>query len=392
MRPAARIVILSLSALWWFGLSTPASTQGRIAFVVGNDRYESVSSLQKAVNDARSVAQSLQKLGFEVVLTENATRRTFNSRFSAFENRIRSGDTVFLFFAGHGVELDGANYLIPVDAPKPTGSQQSELKDESISTDGLIQRMKARGARTQIVVLDACRENPFSDNRGRSIGGRRGLAPIQLPSDSGVFVIYSAGVGEVALDRLGDKDADPNSVFTRSFLPLIEDPSRSLVTVAKETRARVKALAGTIGQTQSPAYYDEVDGEIFLARAVLTTATAQPVMPRPAIQQPGVQSPPPSLAALPPPPTESRNTSGFLFPDSDRRYLRRDELAGLSVSQLRIARNEIFARRGRHFRDQALVAHFSRLSWYKPSHWNDSLASLNAFERANVTLIQSLER
>ena len=210
------------------------------------------------------MAQGLQRLGFQVVLGENLKRRDFIERFNAFENSVRAGDIVFLFYSGHGVELDGANYLVPTDAPKVAPHQQSLLKDESISTDNIIQRLKARGTKSQIVVLDACRENPFRQAGGRSVGGARGLAPTQTPG--GVFVIYSAGVGETALDRLSDNDADPNSVFTRSFLPLLTDPSQSLVAVAKETRLRVKSLASTIGATQSPAYYDEIDGDLFLAR------------------------------------------------------------------------------------------------------------------------------
>ena len=196
----------------------------------------------------------------------------------------------FCSIPGHGVELDGANYLVPTDAPKVAPQQQSLLKDESISTDNIIQRLKARGTKSQIVVLDACRENPFRQAGGRSVGGARGLAPTQTPG--GVFVIYSAGVGEVALDRLSDNDADPNSVFTRSFLPLLTDPSQSLVAVAKETRLRVKSLASTIGATQSPAYYDEIDGDLFLARTDVAVAAA-PLVPEP----PRTVLPPPVDAA-----------------------------------------------------------------------------------------------
>src|SRR5262249_18198046 len=172
------------------------------------------------------------------------------------------GDWALVSDSGHGVEIEGANYPLPVDVPRASAGQQGILKDEAISTDGLIQRLKARGTRAQVLVLDACRENPFRDATGRAIGGARGLARIE--ATNGVFVLYSAGIGETALDRLSEGDANPNSVFTRSFLPLLENPTKSMVEVAKETRAQVKALAGTIGHQQSPAYYDEVDGDLFL--------------------------------------------------------------------------------------------------------------------------------
>ena len=268
MRRYAAAIALAAAFAW--AAAWPVHAQNRLAFVTGNDLYQNVDPLKKAVNDARAMAQGLQRLGFQVTLGENLKRRDFIERFNAFENTVKAGDIVFLFYSGHGVELDGANYLIPTDAPKVAPHQQSLLKDELISTDNIIQRLKARGTKSQVIVLDACRENPFRQAGGRSVGGARGLAPTQTPG--GVFVIYSAGVGETALDRLSDSDADPNSVFTRSFLPLLTDPSQSLVSVAKETRLRVKSLASTIGATQSPAYYDEIDGDLFLARTEVAAA------------------------------------------------------------------------------------------------------------------------
>lgn len=378
------VIAMTLAAAFVLA-AFPARAQNRLAFVTGNDLYQNVDPLKKAVNDARAMAHGLQRLGFQVTLGENLKRRDFIERFNAFENTVKAGDIVFLFYSGHGVELDGANYLIPTDAPKVAPHQQSLLKDESISTDNIIQRLKARGTKSQVIVLDACRENPFRQAGGRSVGGSRGLAPTQTPG--GVFVIYSAGVGETALDRLSDGDADPNSVFTRSFLPLLTDPSQSLVSVAKETRLRVKSLASTIGATQSPAYYDEIDGDLFLARtevasaAPMTTPTvpvAPPLVPPVNVTKNFGQSDP-----VPAP------RQGFLFANSDRVRLTPDMLRGLSRDQLRLARNEIYARRGRFFRDQQLATYFSRFDWYKPHAWD---VPLSAVEQANVNLIASMER
>ncbi len=375
---AAMLVILA---------TVPAVAGDRLAFVVGNDAYRNVNPLQKAVNDARAVSRSLQQLGFRVTVGENLAWREYIERFANFENSIQPGDVAFLFYSGHGVEIDGANYLIPVDAPKVAPEQQSLLRDVSISTDNLIQRLKARGTRTQIVVLDACRENPFRQSNGRSVGGARGLAGARLPG--GVFMIYSAGVGEVALDRLSDNDSNPNSVFTRSFLPLLEDPENSLVNVAKQTRAKVKALATSIGQTQSPAYYDEIDGEIFLAKdgASSPPSAAQPRPPQVAAVPSVVpQLPLPARTAEP---AAVATSQDFIFPDSDRVRLTREIVVRLTPAQLRIARNEIYARRGRYFRDPALAAHFGRFNWYRPYTWD---VPLNAIEQANVSLIASFER
>lgn len=385
-----------MKASWAMGIvmlaslaADAANAETRLAFVVGNDAYRHVNPLQKAVNDARSVSRGLQQLGFRVTLAENLGWRDYVERFAAFETSIQPGDTAFLFYSGHGVEIDGANYLIPVDAPKVAPEQQSLLKDVSISTDNLIQRLKGRGARTQIIVLDACRENPFRQSNGRSVGGARGLGGARLPG--GVFMIYSAGVGEIALDRLSDNDSNPNSVFTRSFLPLLEDPENSLITVAKQTRAKVKSLASSIGQTQSPAYYDEIDGEIFLAKGTVpaTAPAFEPGKPR-AANTPMAAAPNEPPARLSPTPTPAiPSMGGFIFVGSDRVRLTRSMLRDLSPAQLRIARNEIYARRGRFFRDPALVQHFSRFSWYHPHSWE---VPLNTVEKANVELIAAAER
>lgn len=384
MKAFCAIVAAALAIL----IAPPAAAENRLAFVVGNDAYRNVNPLQKAVNDARAVSRSLQQIGFRVTLGENLAWRDHVERFSQFESSIRPGDIAFIFYSGHGVEIDGANYLIPVDAPKVSPEQQSLLKDVSISTDNLVQRLKARGTRTQIIVLDACRENPFRLASGRSVGGARGLADARLPG--GVFMIYSAGVGEVALDRLSDSDGDPNSVFTRSFLPLLANPDNSLVAVAKQTRSKVKSLASTIGQTQSPAYYDEIDGDIYLAKGSLQapTPSTQPAPPQVATLPPvPSQIPPPARPVEPAP--AAAPSQDFIFPDSDRIRLTRDMVARLSPAQLRIARNEIYARRGRYFRDPALAAHFGRFAWYRPYSWE---VPLNAIEQANVSLINSFER
>jgi hypothetical protein len=390
-----------MKAPWLIGLVTvlslvagAASAESRLAFVVGNDAYRNVNPLQKAVNDARAVDRGLRQLGFQVVLGENLAQRDYIEKFSAFERSVQPGDIAFLFYSGHGVEIDGANYLIPVDAPKVAPEQQSLLKDLSISTDNLIQRLKARGARTQIIVLDACRENPFRQSNGRSVGGARGLAGASLPG--GVFMIYSAGIGEVALDRLSDNDSNPNSVFTRSFLPLLQNPENSLTAVAKQTRTAVASLASSIGQKQFPSYYDEIDGEIFLAKGAASTSP----LPPPAIEpeKPRIATAPlvspADLLPVPPPRASSPAVVAtlardFIFSDSDRVRLTREMLSSLSPAQLRIARNEIYARRGRFFRDPALAEYFRRFGWYRPYAWD---VPLSAVEQANVALIASVER
>ena len=334
---AAFVLVIALALA-----TLPASAQNRLAFVVGNDAYQNIDPLKKAANDARSMAQGLQRLGFQVTLGENLKRRDFIERFNAFENSV-GGIRCFCSIPGTA----SARRRQLSDPNRRAKSRRAAAKPAQGRVDlhrQHHQRLKARGTKSQIVVLDACRENPFRQAGGRSVGGARGLAPTQTPG--GVFVIYSAGVGEVALDRLSDNDADPNSVFTRSFLPLLTDPAQSLVSVAKETRLRVKRLASTIGMTQSPAYYDEIDGDLFLARTGVAVAAAPIVPEPPRTVLPPPATPPTNLAKSLNDPSRGAEY-GYIFANSDRMRLTPDMLRGLTRDQLRLARNEIYARRGR---------------------------------------------
>ena len=124
-----------------------------------------------------------------------------------------------------------------------------------------MERVRDKGARTTVVVLDACRNNPFERAGTRSVGGAGGLAAM---SEEGAFVIYSASENQTALDYASDDDKDPNSVFTRFFVKELETPGLSLVQVAKRTQASVTALARKVKHNQRPAYYDEIVGDVVL--------------------------------------------------------------------------------------------------------------------------------
>jgi hypothetical protein len=126
---------------------------------------------------------------------------------------IEPGDETAFFFAGHGVEISGQSYLLPRDVPKPQSGEASLVKNESLSVMQLLDDLQEKSPRVSLVILDACRDNPFAADGTRSVGGTRGLARVEAPE--GTFVMYSAGAGQTALDPLSDSDADANSVFTR---------------------------------------------------------------------------------------------------------------------------------------------------------------------------------
>jgi peptidoglycan hydrolase-like protein with peptidoglycan-binding domain len=235
----------------------------RVGLVIGNDSYTDVPKLEKAVADAAAVGTALADQGFEIVTAINVPRRDMNQRISQFISLLEPGDTAFVFFAGHGVEIDGENYLLPTDIAATDIGGSDFIKSESIALSDLLDRVRSTGARTAVVIIDACRNNPFEATAGRSIGRTRGLGRITAPQ--GTFVIFSAGAGQLALDKLSADDDNTNSVFTRALLPHLRNPGQELRTMMSDLRVEVRDLARSVSHTQIPAYYDEMLGEYYFA-------------------------------------------------------------------------------------------------------------------------------
>jgi hypothetical protein len=250
-------------------VSAQAHAEKRVALVVGNDRYVNLpehEQLQKAINDARAVGQALMQLGFEVLSGENLPRQELVDKLDSLSRRLAHGDTVFFFFSGHGVALKGVNYILPTDVPNVEADQETRLARAALSEHDIVYDLQSRGVRVAIVVLDACRTNPFHPAGTRSVGGARGLVPPEPVH--GVFSLYAAGNRQAALDRLYDGDDNPNSVFTRVLIPALRRPGMDLTTLAFDVREEVARLARTAGYDQRPAYYDEtIGGRVYLAGA-----------------------------------------------------------------------------------------------------------------------------
>lgn len=261
---------LALSPL----MLAPVHAQERHALVVGVDRYENIPSLQKAGNDARAVAAALEQAGFEVTSLIDSDRRDMSRAVSQFSASLSPGDEAVFYFAGHGVEVDGRNYLLPSDVPGMRPGEELFLISESLAADDVLSAIQSSGARVSVMILDACRDNPFPQIGTRSLGNSRGLARLEAPA--GTFILFSAGIGQAALDRLSDEDPDPNSVFTRALLPLLSEPGVPIHEVARRLRREVQEMAETVGHVQRPAYYDEVTGNF-----VIQAAAAPPPEPEP---------------------------------------------------------------------------------------------------------------
>jgi uncharacterized caspase-like protein len=228
----------------------------RLALVIGNDSYQAVPALLNARSDARVMAKSLEAAGFKVSLRVDLTERGMKEALRIFRQDIQGGDEVVVFFAGHGVQLGPANFLLPVDI---RGDSEEQVRDEAIPLQRILDDLSDRKARFSLAIVDACRDNPFKSS-GRAIGGR-GLAPASAAS--GQMVIFSAGAGQQALDRLGDKDKDPNGLFTRVFVKEMSKPGVPLDRVVRTVRNAVVQMAKTVGHEQVPALYDQTLGDFY---------------------------------------------------------------------------------------------------------------------------------
>ena len=266
-------------------LTSPASAK-KIALVIGNDRYTNVQTLQKAVADASGYAQVLRDKGFGVTERANLGRAGLDETIASFVEHIEPDDTAVFVYAGHGWSDGAQNYLLGVDAPA-TGSPELfarisiPLKN---GNNGVLDDMERKGASLKVAIIDACRDNPFSPPLGqRGVGLARGLAPMQAPA--GTFVVFSAGAHQSALDRLSDLDRDPNSVFTRVFLPMLRS-DLTLQEAIKEAQQKVVDLARTANTDQRPAYYDEVIGKACLSEQCKTSASPSAVVTTPVTASP----------------------------------------------------------------------------------------------------------
>jgi hypothetical protein len=257
------------------------------------------------VNDARAVGADLRDLGFSVSIVENQSRRAMSEALLAFDKAVEPGDTALFFFAGHGFEISGQNYLLPTDVPNVGDGQEELMRDASFPAARVVERLQARGARTVILVLDACRNNPFERPGGRGLRGSGGLAAM-TPAE-GVFIVYSAGAKQMALDQLAIGENAANSLFTRQLVKRLAEPDLTLVQLAKRLQVEVKQLAATVGHDQTPAYYDQVVGDVVLNRSGQPSPVAQPPgLPRPQPLRPGPQLATPSPAGPPAAPASAK--------------------------------------------------------------------------------------
>ena len=239
---------ITLQRMPWIGLvvglvfaawaTPPALAEKRLALVVGNSAYRNAPPLQNPANDANDMATALQRLGFEVISGTDLDYLAMRDIVRRFSDRLSEASVALVFYAGHGLQVGGKNYLVPVDARIET---QADLDLGTIDLDLLLRVMEA-DTRTSIVFLDACRDNPLAVDISRRLGARsgavsRGLAPVD--SGVGTLIAFSTQPGNVALDGDGR-----NSPFTAALLKTIEVPGLAISDVMIDVRNQVLQATG----------------------------------------------------------------------------------------------------------------------------------------------------
>ena len=236
--------------------AVPQVFANRKALVIGNDLYTDVSKLNNAGADAEAMAKALAEVGYQVTKHLNLNEKAFKVALRDFRAKVQGGDEVLFFYAGHGVQLANANYLLPVDIK---GDSEEQIKDDAIQLQRFLEDMQDKKTKFALAVIDACRDNPFK-GQGRAVGGR-GLAP--TTAATGQMVMFSAGSGQQALDKLGPKDVEKNGLFTRIFVKEMRKPGVSVDRVLRNVRNQVVEQAKSVGHEQTPALYDQSIGEFY---------------------------------------------------------------------------------------------------------------------------------
>lgn len=227
----------------------------KFALLVGNSKYLGRDrSLANPESDAQLMAKSLAAQGFDVSVGFNLGRKDMLKAVSDFTERLPEGALSFVFYAGHGMQLGGLNYLIPVDM-QPNSEQAVQLAALPMRT--VMERMAASRAAVNVMVLDACRNNPFQQEilvRMRSITPRNGLAAVKAPR--GTLVAYSTAPGQLAADGKGG-----NSLYADSLARMLREPGLSLEQIFKRVGQQVRERTA---DAQIPWFESSLSDDVFL--------------------------------------------------------------------------------------------------------------------------------
>jgi hypothetical protein len=252
-----RFLIAAMSVATLLLSGNAALADKRVAFVVGNSAYKNVAPLPNPAVDARSMAKLLRNVGFDVVEGSNLTRDKMTEKLLDFGKRAENADVALFFYAGHGIAINGTNYLLPVDADLK--SEMDVKLGAAINVDLTLEQTMG-DAKVKLVFLDACRDNPFaakirSAKATRSVSVQAGLA--EMKSGQGTLIAFATGPGQTALDG----EAGTNSPFTRALLANIASPGVEIQQAMTRVRAQVNEETN---KNQLPWGHTDLIGEVYL--------------------------------------------------------------------------------------------------------------------------------
>ncbi len=441
-QPAHKILLVLVSMILISTVSAHAA--GRYALVIGNSAYTGSPSLKNPKNDAELMAKTLGEVGFEVIKVTDADQRQMRRAMLDFSRILRNNpDSIGLFYyAGHGVQVRGINYMVPVTADI---KDEEEVRFEGVDVNDFLGTMRSSNSRLNIIILDACRNNPYA---GSNRSGTRGLAPVQAAS--GTLIAYSTAPGDVAFDGNG-----LNSPYTLALSRFIRKPGLAVETVFKRVLASVedatqnKQTPWLTGAFRGEFYFKMKEQKVAQQTATTADKTANSSLKRSSGSGPGLEklfwesivnstnaasfqayltafptgvfaplaklkiaelekagrnivvaSKPPSAtttartvqpeAPRNPPIIPNKKKANILtyraiFPNSSKKQLKRAEVEGLSCHKLWIARNEIFHRNGYCFKSEKGIRYFDN------SNCTSSAPKLTMLEQRNKRTIRTWE-
>ena len=250
-----RLFVLLVLATWlstWLETGSALAAEKRVALVMGNSAYKNVGRLANPANDAALVGEMFRKAGFDSVdIKLNLSVAEMRKALRDFGGKAREADVAVVYYAGHGIELDGTNYLIPTDATLET---DSDVLDETLPLDRALFAVEP-ARQLRLVILDACRDNPFAKTMKRTIAARaigRGLAKVE-PTSPNTMIAFAAKAGSTASD--GDSK---NSPFATALVERLPTPGLDL---GKAFRFVRDDVLKTTGYKQEPYVYGSLGGE-----------------------------------------------------------------------------------------------------------------------------------
>jgi hypothetical protein len=269
-----------------------AQKQPKVALVIGNAKYKEGGELANPVNDATDMAKALRELGFEVTLWQNQDLRSMENEIAVFSQQLRKGGVGVFYYAGHGVQVEGENYLIPLKAQL---LNEKDARYEAVALGKVLNAMEEARNQVNIIIIDACRDNPFyrrwrSSRRGSNV---RGLTAVSPPS--GIIIAYATREGNTAADGVGQR----NSPFTSALLENIKKPNIDVQLMFRRVSTSVKEKTNAV---QQPWTEGNLEGDEFYLNPQQTVVVSPPPFSPPPV------TPSPVVTPQPTPPTQPRST------------------------------------------------------------------------------------